>query len=266
VDAHAHLYAGVPLPEALTAAAANFRAGARALGLAEPGPGILLLAETGRTRSFDDLSTLAAERHRAAGWTLRPARERCSVLAEGNDGTVVVLVAGRQTVTEEGLELLLLGARTPVRPGTRLETLLEEAPRNVLAVLPWGLGKWWFRRGREARRALLCGARPAFAGDTVHRPDSGPEPRLLRQARRRGIPVLPGSDPLPVAGGHRALGGYGFVHAGGLSLSRPGAAVIGFLLETRQQPDVFGRPAGVGSFLRGQAILNFRKRLGPRVP
>ena len=98
-----------------------------------------------------------------------------------------------------------------IEDGTQpAEGLLEGAlAAGAAAVLPWGLGKWLGRRGRQVARLARDDrfrAHPLFfLGDIAQRPWPWPEPALFAEQR-----VLPGSDPLAVAGAERRVGRYGF--------------------------------------------------------
>ena len=65
-------------------------------------------------------------------------------------GTLPVLViAGRQIVSAERIEVLALGTRTQIPDGQPLAATIDAVRADgALAVLPWGFGKWWGARGR----------------------------------------------------------------------------------------------------------------------
>ena len=89
------------------------------------------------------------------------------MLAHGPAGETLVLVAGRQIQTLEGLEALALGTDSEFPDGLELTAALAEVRASgALAVLPWGFGKWWFRRGQLARKAIdSAAANEFFLGD-----------------------------------------------------------------------------------------------------
>ena len=130
-----------------------------------------------------------------------------------------------------------------------------------LAVLPWGFGKWWGRRGRVLDRFLET-ADPGrvFLGDNGGRFAGAGEPRQFALARRRSIPILPGSDPLPLAGDAHRVGSYGFVLDGPLDSTRPAAALKARLLALRDQPRGYGRLQPLWHFLANQLGMQWRKR------
>jgi hypothetical protein len=177
---------------------------------------------------------------------------------------VFVIIAGRQVITADRLEVLVLGAADALANGAVLEQVIDDAAmQQALAVLPWGLGKWVGRRGARVA-ALLSGPRDRrfFVGDNGGRPRCSPTPRLLRQAVSRGIWNLPGSDPLPLPNEARRAGSHGFVVPGPVDFDRPFAQIREFLDHTSAQPSIFGERAALLNFARSQAALRWRKRPG----
>ena len=71
------------------------------------------------------------------------------------DGARMLIVAGRQIVSDEGLEILALACREPIEDGRPASTIVAElSARDALVVLPWGAGKWLGERGRLLGRLL----------------------------------------------------------------------------------------------------------------
>lgn len=261
VDAHVHLYDEYDLGAFLAGARANFRAAAEALGLPREAPTCLLLAELGGRRWL-------AEARRgpgvARGWKLEPTAEPESLVArppEGDGGLVVI--AGRQIATAEGIEVLALAADVQVPDGLPLaETIARAREAGAVTVLPWGFGKWWSKRGRVVRAALPAGRDglgTLFIGDNGNRP-AALAPRLFAEAERRGIPVLPGSDPLPLPGHAGRAGSHGLVLEGPFDERRPAASLRALLAAAPVRPRRWGRPAPLGRFLADQVALRRRKR------
>ncbi len=185
-DSHVHVYPFYDL-------AAQFDAAMRNLPRADIQ--LLCLTERQGQREFQALRN--GDR-KAEGWSIEPTEEAESLRARGVPGEIILL-AGRQIVTAENLEVLALGRDLDIPDGRPLsDTLARVRDGDAIPVLPWGLGKWWGRRGTFVQNCLDT-ARPGdltFA-DTCLRPAVFPEPALLRSARSRGFSILHGSDPLP---------------------------------------------------------------------
>jgi len=139
----------------------------------------------------------------------------------------VCLVAGRQIVTRERLEILALAMRAKIPDGLPARDVIQKVVEaGGIPVLAWSPGKWLFARGRLARDLIANDQGQSLClGDTTLRPTLWPEPRLMRRARARGMAVIPGSDPLPFAGEERYAGTYGFIYQGAFDVERPAASI-----------------------------------------
>lgn len=270
VDAHVHCHPGFDRGTFLDAAAANLARGAAEVGL--PGAArCLLLAERSGERWFEALAMGGAAG--AGGWTIEPTEEPEALLARSDrsGGDLLVLVAGRQMAAREGIEALALGTLAgdrELRDGLPLdESLARAAARGALAVLPWGFGKWWGGRGRRVEEAMdsFEGMAPLYLGDSAARPRGAPRPRLFREAARRGLAVLPGTDPLPFPSEIGRAGSYGAGLAGSFDLARP-LASLRALLARPAGLRAFGRRAGWGDFALAQARMQLLRRRPGRRP
>jgi hypothetical protein len=267
VDAHVHLHDPFLLTDAFAAADRHFRQQAGDLSLADGWAGCLMLAENEGEARFRQLQS----RGLGSGtgeWSVRPTAEDVSLLVCHAEQPRFVLVAGRQVVTADRLEVLTLGTAEPVANGSATEHAIDHAAaEHALAIIPWGFGKWW--AGRGARIARLVGdsrGRTFFLGDNGGRPHSFPAPPLLRTAAHHGIWNLPGSDPLPLPGEASRTGSYGFLVPARPDLNRPFAQIREGVGRFRAQPRLFGKRAGVRHFLNVQTRLRLHARSGRASP
>ena len=257
VDAHVHFHACFEQDAFLDAALANFRRGAGALGIDGAFLGCLLLAEREGDRWFQRLRNGEEE----GRWSFEPTGEEASLVARRSPGDErLLVVAGRQVRTREGLEVLGLATTEEFPDGLPFEDALARVRwSGAVPVLPWGFGKWWFYRGGLIEALLRRpGPKWIFLGDNGGRPGTGGTPRLLREARRRGIPVLPGSDPLPLAGHEARAGSSGFVVQEGVDERQPAGALRQWLRGLAVQPPTFGGCQGLAQFCRDQINLRLR--------
>lgn len=262
VDAHVHFYDVYERARFFDGALDNFQAAGAALGLRSEPAGCLLFTETARDHYF---RRFRAEADGSAGgpWSFRHTGEDESLLACQDGGAQMLLVAGRQVATRDGLEVLALGCDAEFPDGRPLrETLEAVLGTGALAVLPWGFGKWWLGRGRLMADVLATvDPMHVFLGDNSGRPGLLPGPRLFTQARARAIRVLPGTDPLPFASEASKAGAFGFVLDAGLDPTRPAAALKEKLRSQSQQPRTFGRLETPWRFIDHQVRMQLRKRL-----
>jgi len=210
----------------------------------------------------DAFAALAAGRLDAGPWRIEATAEPVALRATRAGRPPLILIAGRQLVSRERLEVLALGLARPLSDGVPArETVAAAAAAGALAVLPWGLGKW---TGRRRAVVLDLVARPPegrlWAGDNGGRPALLPRPRLLARAEARGCPVLPGSDPLPLPAEVARAGSFGFVAATGLDAERPFAALKAWLQALPGSPAPYGRPLAPWTVVRRQLALRLARR------
>jgi hypothetical protein len=261
LDTHVHLYPGADPGRALTAGRDNLANAAWSAGY-RPGTLCLILTETTRDDAF---GALADGRLEPDGWGICPVPGDGSALrAEHTSvGAPLLVLAGRQIVTAERIEVLALATTERFADGRPvLETLSELRERGIPAVLPWGLGKWTGTRGKTVAGAMGRDA-GVMLGDNAGRPRRWPTPPLFRQAVSRGMPVLPGSDPLPLPGAEAGIGEFGCLLEGALDPDRPSADLRARLFALRGQPASIGRRRRLRAVLAEQIALRRHKR-GPQ--
>jgi hypothetical protein len=246
----------------LAAAAANLDRAARHVGAGPGGIGCLCLAESRREHGFERLRKVTVR-----GWAAGHTDEDASLLLMRDGVLVMAVLAGIQIVTRERLEVLVLGRTDRLPDGEPIERTLERAgATDGAVVLPWGFGKWMFGRGRTARRLLADRSRRLAAGDNGNRPALLPAPTLLRQARRLGVPVLPGSDPLPLPTHAGRAGSFGAFIECSPDMSRPARQIVGLLGVAGMRLERFGEPEPLLRFAAAQAALRMRRDGWPRPP
>jgi hypothetical protein len=245
VDSHVHFHTCYDPQTFLDGALRNFRKAGQA------GTGNLLLTESAGAHWLRRWR----EGLKAPGWRFEPTSEEDSLRAVNGVGEGLVLIAGRQIVARERLEVLALGKDLDLADGLPLREVLERVRESgALPVLPWGFGKWWGQRGAVVTETLAMDGE-LFLGDNGGR--LGPDPALFRRARKLGIRVLPGSDPLPFSRHAGLAGSYGFILPQAVDLDRPAATLLRRIRESGQ-PRAFGRRAGLPRFLRDQVGMQLR--------
>ncbi len=251
VDAHVHFHETDPVADWMEHAFAQ----ADQCGL----PLFLLCADPAGEEGYARLRDAAASQRELS---FREAGEPESFVIE-RVGRELVVCRGRQWVSKEGIEVLHLlsaGESDEARWASGeepLSALLSElSARPGVVVLPWGFGKWLGARGRvvtaEIRRSVEAG-HPIFLGDIRARCWPWRSPTT----RAPGVPVLPGSDPLPIDGGFREIGRYGFRVQLGEWRARP-AARLREVLRGGAAVEIVGRPQSAVVAVTDQ--LRYRRR------
>jgi hypothetical protein len=262
VDGHVHVHGCFDVAKVFDAAADNFAAAAHALGVHHH-DAVLCLVESRAERFLDGVRTRRGGRvwrGRHGFWEAEETAEP-ETLVVRRGSTRLNVVAGRQLVTRERLEVLALGTTAPLPEGEAIDTTLAAVrDAGAAAVLPWGVGKWLGARGAVVARVLADPRwRHVFLGDNGNRLELGPEPAQFALARRAGRAVLPGSDPLPLPGQERRVGAYGFAVDVDLDPLQPAAALLA-LLKSGSTYVVFGRREPLTRFVGNQLALKLRAR------
>lgn len=259
VDAHVHFHPCYPADQILDAAMTNITGCAANRGAPEQILGCLLLAETARDDFFSALRD-GSSGVEVGHWRLESTDEEISLLACLNDRPALLLVSGRQIATYEGLEVLALVSGERIRDGLPLDETIE-AVRSIggIALVPWGFGKWWFGRGRLLEQYLRSPkGGSVLLGDNGGRPGQLPRPPLFALVAKQSLPILPGSDPLPMRSQMSRIGTYGFVLEGTLDRRTPAAGLKRLIENLDHQPPVFGHTAGLVRFVVDQCRLRLR--------
>lgn len=260
VDAHVHLYGIFDLRVALDAAARNFAREAESQSASGRYIGVLLLADPEGADRFSELKAMAeagtgTDTGVAAGWCLRGTSDEEALIASRHDGNVsIVVVAGRQIATREGLEVLALATRRQI-PGRMafFDTVDRVLDAGAMPVVPWGFGKWLGYRGRLVRRLLMqAGPRGVLLADSGARPRFWARSPLLRRAERMGVGVVAGSDPFPLPWEVGRIGAYGVSFPGMLSVVTPIAMLRVLFRDAVGASRQYGPLQGPYRFLRNQ--------------
>jgi hypothetical protein len=262
-DGHVHIQENVSIDSLLDSARRNFIHEGEQTSPGQSATCFLFLAETKKFNFFSDYKKQADARLiTPGGWHLSATREAESLLLTHNDWQAgrIFLVAGRQIVTVERLEVLALATTSIIADGLSLDETVATIQNNEgLAVLPWAVGKWFGKRGATVD-AFLKTAAPGrlFVGDNGGRPVFWPTPRLFLTARQRGIQLLPGSDPLPLAREELRVGSYGGWLNGECSDDRPAADIRKLLTTGTEKVTPFGERQQVLNFFRNQLALRLK--------
>jgi hypothetical protein len=262
VDAHVHIYDCFELDRLLDGAAGNFTTVARRHGIAACHC-VLLLTETADDNAFRALAAGAASDGRAttSAWVIEATPEPETIVAR-RGGDELTIVAGRQVVSREKLEILALGTVASFEDGLPAgEAIAAIKAAGALPVLPWGVGKWWGGRGALTDSILeQTGPSEVLLGDNSGRPWFFPEPKQFRVAAATGRRILPGSDPLPFPGEAGRVGSVGSIVEFEWSESQPAAALKQALRDEATPTTPYMTLERLVPFARNQVGMQLRKR------
>jgi hypothetical protein len=267
VDAHVHIYNCFDLDVLFDSALANFQTAAKYCGIKNmPFSPMLFLTERASENWFQHVVTkIKAGRgcnNPAHRWNITLTGEALSLRVHHSDfpEKEICLIAGRQIVTAEKIEVLALFCDTSIHDGLSLnETVNTIRQCNAITVIPWGVGKWLGKR-REVLQKFLAGynGKGLFLGDNGGRPWFWPTPTLFHLGGKKGISVLPGTDPLPLTHEATRVGSFGFFldhHC--LDMTSPATSMRDLLLSGQENLYPFGHLQNIKSFFTNQLQLRF---------
>ncbi len=267
VDAHVHIYDCFDVATLLSSAYKNFRFEAIQHKGTEEFTGVIFLTETSKHDWFSRLSGYADANNAIVDelgdtWRFLHTDETCSLLAESGGGQNLILIAGRQIVTKENLEVLALATRVRFHDGTPIGRLIMAIKEcDAIPVIPWGVGKWLGKRGRILKALVTSVDKPAFyLGDNSGRPIFWPRPTLFQVAESNGMHVLPGTDPLPLASEELRCGSFGFALRGLVSHEKPGADIKRLIKDGAAEIRSYGKLEKPLRFIRSQVRMRLQQR------
>ncbi len=262
LDAHVHIHDCFPIVDFLNNSRRNFCQAASQDHPNSSFTAVLMLTESYGADWFSTLAELAAKKAGVNGqWSLTGTAEPQSMIARDSEGGELVIIAGRQIVTAERLEILALGITDLPPDGMPIRDVIHDVQTyGALCVLPWGFGKWTGKRGQIVANILAEDQGDNFfLGDNAGRLGLWPDPPEFRIARDSGIQILPGSDPLPYTSGAMSPGRFGFVLSEPLDQDRPFSSIRRSLVDESKQAKPYGRLEGLVPFATNQIRMQLRK-------
>ena len=174
----------------------------------------------------------------------------------GND--TVTVYCSNQVNSQEKIEVIVVGFRGNVPEGLALNEYVDLYAKDYLIIFPWGVGKWLGQRGDLMMAQMDEDKNPFVLGDNGGRPYWWCRIPQFSKAIKKGVPVLAGSDPLPVSSFERRVASYGNVYAAEFGSC---SEWIKHIKGLNQSPSVYGSLSGTLSFLVEQFSLRFKKIL-----
>jgi hypothetical protein len=256
-DGHVHVYPGYDVSKVLTCLIGNLekitqtpQAGGDCVYLG-------LMAESRTCRFHADICRTGSPFSAGMFSLVAGPDQGCLTILE-RDTIRGYLIAGRQIVTAERLEILGLGSEVTVPDGLPAETTLQAIQaQGATPVLSWSPGKWFSSRGKLVEKLIETHHAGDFLiGDTGLRPTFWPLPRLMRLASERGYRIIGGSDALPLPGEEQWIGTYGVAATAPFDPEKPAGSLRRLLKDTSARFTPLGHrcppPAFTSRWIRNQ--------------
>ncbi len=260
VDGHVHLYPVYDLKKAVECSVKNLKDGSKKIS-SKVIP-VWLLAERSDANFFDQIYQ-TSETYQDDGVKFRQGNDGLTIVVEKDDEPILYIFAGRQLVTKEGLEVLSLisNLNFPDRQMSIDEVIQTVIESGGIPALNWAPGKWFFKRGKViARQIQERTINEIFIGETTLRNTLWPEPKLVKQARKKGFPVIAGSDPLPFKGEEKDIGSYGFLIEGEFDQEKPAQSLRDLMSKNRDEIKIIGHRNNIFTFASRQYKIMMEKR------
>lgn len=253
LDSHVHFYDcwKTPLEKILNTAHTNLSLNVGDENTQNTLPAICLLdTEKDATSINQKLNSLNQSEWQYEAVELEPY----SFWLKKQDKTMLV-ITGTQINTAEGLEVLVIGNKGDATHGMPITAALEQQRDGLLNIVPWAVGKWLSKRGNILTQLLENMDKHQFVlGDNGGRPWPWKKIKQLEYARAHKIPILCGSDPLPLHKHYLKSGSYGNLIETNLDLEKPWTSILQAINEQPQLKE-FGHLSSISSFIINQLKL-----------
>ena len=267
IDAHVHIYDCFRIERVLDFALANFEKASRRMAGSRRFDGILFLTETAGTNKYSQLLRYARENSstktlETSGWKFYCTDEGTCLRASLDDQQNIFIIAGRQIITAENLEVLSLATTTNFAGGRPLYDVIHQITEHEgIPVIPWGVGKWLGKRGTFLKEFMMKNkGSNIYLGDNGGRPSFWLHISHFQLAIEYGIRILRGTDPLPLTDEVKRIGNFGFMVAEDLDTSHPSSHVKKLLQDNHTNIINYGNLQNPIRFFRNQFILKLRRQ------
>ena len=262
-DAHVHIYRCFEIGQFLDSALKNFRHAAQGYSSEESLNFVLFLTEA---PGIDFFSALLQDTEQNGGklnqdWVLHHTDEEESIRASHTCGKSLHIITGRQVITTENLEVHALGTHYQDHNRRPAAEMIQNVMNHEgIPALPWGVGKWFGKRGRIVAQLMNEYREKVLLSDNGGRPIFWPTPLLLRKALDSEILVVRGSDPLPIPSGQRKPGSFGSIISAEFCPSTPAYSMKNAFRGLSQQPAFYGTLENPLRFFQNQFLMQIRKK------
>ncbi len=266
IDSHVHIHDCFDLSTFFESASSNCQDHATTQQHHDPFIGVMLLTESSWDHWFHTLATWADQGKTITNdsntiWSIHRTEEDFTLLARSTQGMNLLIVAGRQIVTKEKLEVLALLTSQSFQDGISIQEAIQQVKGSGgVPVIPWGFGKWWGARGQILTELLSSPVmRDVFLGDNSGRPSFLPYPSQFSMASEQGIRIFPGSDPLPFVSENGRPCSVGFSVKRELDETRPGADLKKILQDPNTAMTPYFHHEGLFRFIKNQVSMQLVK-------
>ena len=254
VDGHVHIYSHYNLNDAIKIGINNLKSTIKEKTDSDVIP-VWLLVERHDCSFFNEATDSAPINFENSGYTLNTSDEKETLIIEKDGTPILFILAGRQIVTQEGLEVMSLASTLFIEDRTKSTAqVIEHINKNGgVALINWAPAKWFFSRGKVVDKMLdIFSPDELLIGDTSLRTTMWQLPKLMSKAIKKGFKIIAGSDPLPFENEEKLIGTYCFQLTGKFDEKQPAASIRQLLKSSASDISIKGKRNGLIKFLKRQ--------------
>ncbi len=250
IDSHVHIYPNFDLKRAIRTSLQNFRK--YRPDDHENAVKVWMLTERSDCNFFETLPDVSLR-----DYVVEPTEEPETLVLKTrqNNESVLYILAGRQIITRQNLEVCALGTTVTFvdRQLNTADVIRAVNVHNGIAALNWAPGKWFGDRGLVVKEMLETHtSEQLFISDTTMRPTFWKTPTMMKEAMNRKFRVLCGSDPLPFEEEEDMVATYFLAMEGVFDQDCPAASIRHMLTNHQTQTVCCGKRSGPFTFARRQ--------------
>lgn len=221
---------------------------------------VICLTESSGISFFDELSLTEKE---VNNWSFTHTNSNNAILAQHKSGFKLFIIAGRQIVTEENLEVLAFGMVDDYKDGQPIDLVIQEViSGGFIPIIPWGFGKWSGKRGEVVDKIIKENKyHPLFLGDNGNRPSFIKLSPIFETAKAKNVHNLQGSDPLPFSNEESRPGSFGVLIEESLDVDNPYESFSRILKKEKLKLSTYGELESIYKFFKHQIGMQIVKRL-----
>lgn len=221
---------------------------------------IICLTESVNTNFFKEL---ILKNIKINNWFFKQTNNTNTILAKHKSGFELFIIAGRQIVTNENLEVLAIGMVNDFQDGQPIDLVISKViAGGFIPIIPWGFGKWSGNRGEVVENIINRNKyHPLFLGDNGNRPPFIKLPLVFERAKEKNIFNLQGSDPLPFGNEEFRPGSFGVFIDASLNTDAPYESIFSILKNENVKINAYGELESYYKFFKHQIGMQIVKRL-----
>ncbi|MCB0747811.1 MAG: hypothetical protein KDC90_10155 [Ignavibacteriae bacterium] len=261
IDSHVHIHNCYNLEEFFRNTFINFSEYANKIEKGKEWIGVVCLTEIEGVDYFNLLKDSKSKLD-LSNYKIQTTSEENSIIVSNKREQKIIVIAGKQIIANDGIEILALGTANNFSEGRSIKDTVDEINNvNAIAVLPWGVGKWLGKRKEIIKNFIEVNKTPKFfLGDNSGRPSFWSESEIFKLGRSLNHFVLPGTDALAISSEVNKTGTYGLYLNSELNLNEPTKDLFQQILNLKTQPQAFGKLETPVKFFKNQITMQINKR------